>query len=159
MLWDLSSDAAESLFKCWNTNVKLIYGLPRSTFTYLVEGHLAASFPSLRNQVFVRYAGFFRSLLNSPSKEIQFLARVVSKDPRSTTYRNLQLLSSKSGLQEPYMCSHEKVKTALPNKCVPEAEMWRIGLLDQLILLREEKQDSAQSAQTISAMIDSLCNT
>ena len=33
MLWDLSSDSAESFFKCWNTNVKLVYGLPRNTFT------------------------------------------------------------------------------------------------------------------------------
>ena len=26
MLWDLCSDAAESYFKCWNTNVKLVFG-------------------------------------------------------------------------------------------------------------------------------------
>ena len=30
MLWDLSSDAAESLFKCWNTNVKLVFGFSNS---------------------------------------------------------------------------------------------------------------------------------
>ena len=74
MLWDLGSSEAESFFKCWNTNVKLINGLPRNTYTYLVEGHFGKHFVSLRNQVFMRYAGLFRSLLNSPSKEVQMLA-------------------------------------------------------------------------------------
>ena len=27
MLWDLSSGSAESFFKCWNTNVKLVHGV------------------------------------------------------------------------------------------------------------------------------------
>ena len=72
MLWDLSSDEAEKYFKCWNTCVKLTYGFPRNTFTYLVEGFLAADFTSLRNQVLSRYPGFFRNLLNSPSKEVKY---------------------------------------------------------------------------------------
>ena len=38
MLWNLQSDSAESYFKSWNTCVKLVHGVPRSTFTYLVEG-------------------------------------------------------------------------------------------------------------------------
>ena len=37
MLWDLQSDPAEQFFKCWNNSVSLVYQVPRSTFTYLVE--------------------------------------------------------------------------------------------------------------------------
>ena len=37
MLWSLSSDTAESYFKAWNTAVKLVYHVPRNSFTYLVE--------------------------------------------------------------------------------------------------------------------------
>ena len=37
MLWSLNSAGAESFFKAWNTCVKLVYGVPRSTFTYLVQ--------------------------------------------------------------------------------------------------------------------------
>ena len=44
MLWDLGSGWAEQFFKSWNTCVKLVYGVPRSTFTYLVEGYLAGEF-------------------------------------------------------------------------------------------------------------------
>ena len=96
MLWDLGSDSAESFFKCWNTNVKLVFGLPRNTFTYLVEGFIASNFTSLRNQVYTRYAGFYRKLLLSPSREVQVLARIVQLDPRSTTCKNLKMLSEKS---------------------------------------------------------------
>ena len=148
-----------TIFKCWNTNVKLIFGLTRNTYSYLVEGHLASSFPSLRNQVLTRYAGFFRSLLNSPSWEVQFLSRVVSIDPRSITYRNLRLLTEKSGVKEPHMISTDRLQIALPNRKVPENEMWRLGLLDKLLVLREDKKHNHETTQSICAMIDSLCNT
>ena len=49
MLWNLRGNSAEQFFKSWNTSVKLIYGVPRSTFTYLVEGYFASSQKSLRN--------------------------------------------------------------------------------------------------------------
>ena len=83
MLWELQSNKAEQLFKCWNTAVKLVWGVPRSTFTYLVEGHLAGGQMSLRNQILSRYSGFFRGLLSSPSREVRLLARLVKSDPRS----------------------------------------------------------------------------
>ena len=56
MLWNLSSDVSEQFFKAWNTTAKLVYGVPRSTFTYLVEGHFAAGHTSLRNQMLSRYS-------------------------------------------------------------------------------------------------------
>ena len=74
MLWRLDSGVAEQFFKCWNTCVKLVFDIPRSTFTYLVEGFFASNHTSLRNQVISRYPGFFRTLLNSPSKEVRIVA-------------------------------------------------------------------------------------
>ena len=104
MLWSLNSAGAESFFKAWNTCVKLVYGVPRSTFTYLVEGYLASEHVSLRNQIIARYPGFFRSLLGSPSKEVRLLARIVQLDPRSTTCSNLRYISQMSDLSNPENC-------------------------------------------------------
>ena len=132
MLWDLGSQSSEQFFKCWNTCVKLCYGVPRNTYTYLVEGWFAADMTSLRNQVLSRYAGFYRKLLSSPSREIRALARIVSDDPRSTTCRNLRLLRSKTGLSQPQMFSSMRIKAALPVQTVPEKEEWRLGLLTRL---------------------------
>jgi hypothetical protein len=86
MLWNLQSDPAESFFKSWNTCVKLVHDVPRSTFTYMVEGFLAKDQVSLRNQILSRYPGFYRKLLLSPSKEVRMLLRMVDSDQRSTTY-------------------------------------------------------------------------
>ena len=55
MLYDLSSPASESYFKAWNTCVKLVWNVTRSTYTYIVEHVLAPSFVSLRNQAYSRY--------------------------------------------------------------------------------------------------------
>ena len=78
MLWALDSDTSESHFKSWNTAVKIVYNVPRSTFTYLVEGHLAAGFTSPPKQIMSRYPTFFQSLMNSPSREVALLARIVA---------------------------------------------------------------------------------
>ena len=69
MLWDLQSNPAEQYFKCWNTAVKLVYGVPRSTYTYLVEGFLAKDEKSLRNQVLSRYPGFYKKLQFLPTQQ------------------------------------------------------------------------------------------
>ena len=159
MLWDLSSNAAESLFKSWNTNIKLIYDIPRNTFTYLIEGHFSRNFLSLRNQVYLRYAGFFQGLRNSQSEEVRFLSMIVSKDPRSNTFRNLKLLRSKTELDEPYMYGPERLKLVLSNMTVPNNEKWRLGLLDNLLTIRKEKQQDLLSTDRISEMISGLCNT
>ena len=71
--------------------MKLAFDVPRNTFTYLVEGFLAFDMTSMRNQILSRYAGFYRKLLNSPSREVRGLARIISSDPRSTTCRNIIL--------------------------------------------------------------------
>jgi hypothetical protein len=159
MLWDLSSEGAESFFKCWNTNVKLVYGLPRNTFTYLVEGFFAEDSTSLRNQIFSRYSGFYRKLLLSPSKEVQFLARIVASDPRSTTCKNLKHLSKKTSMAQPHFYSPERIKAALPVQLVPEAEQWRLGLLSSLLIVRDEKLNRVEDTRHICAMIESLCST
>ena len=159
MLWDLSSSGAESFFKSWNTCIKLVYGLPRSTFTYLVEGFFAADQTSLRNQILCRYSGFYRKLLLSPSREVKFLARIVASDPRSSTCSNLKYLSKKTSMVQPHLYSSERIKAALPVQHVPEREQWRLGLLTSLLNLKCEKYLRVEETKHICAMIESLCST
>ena len=159
MVWDLSCDQAEQYFKSWNTCIKLVYGVPRSTFTYLVEGFLAGDQVSLRNQVLSRYPGFYRSLLNSSSEEVSILARIVSRDPRSTTYRNLKYLERLTKLRQPEFYTAFKIKEALPVQKVPVGEQWRLGLLTSLLKIKIEKFIWVEDNKHICAMIDSLAST
>jgi hypothetical protein len=68
MLYDLSSFSCESLFKSWNTCIKLIWDVPRSTFTYLVENVLAKNFDPLMHQGYGRYVNYFQGLFKSSSR-------------------------------------------------------------------------------------------
>ena len=76
MLYDFASESCVSLFKSWNTCIKLCWNVPRSTFTYLVDHVLAANFVSLRNQVYGRFASYFQNLFKSSSREVRHLARI-----------------------------------------------------------------------------------
>ena len=89
MLYDLSSQASQSYFKCWNTFVKLAWDVPLNTYTYLVENCLAGPFVPLRKQICSRYVNFFRKLFSSTSKEVRHLANIVSRDAKSTVYKNI----------------------------------------------------------------------
>ena len=159
MLWDLQSNPAEQYFKCWNTAIKLVYGVPRSTYTYLVEGFLAKDQHSLRSQVLSRYPGFYRKLQSSPSKEVRMLVNMVSTDPRSSTCKNLRNLREKTGLEQPQCYSSWKVKNTLPVQKVPANQLWRLGLMSKLMELKQKKYIDVKDSQRITAMLDSLCST
>ena len=159
MLWDLQSTSAEQYFKCWNTAVKLVHGVPRSTYTYLVEGFLAKDQLSLRNQVLSRYPGFYRKLQSSPSKEVRMLVNMVSKDPRSTMCKNIKFIREKTGFEQPEYYSSIRVKEALPVQRVPTHELWRLGLLVKLMEMKKKKFMEVKDSQQLTAMIDSLCST
>ena len=158
MLWSLTSDSAESFFKAWNTAVKLVYNVPRSTFTYLVEGLFAREQMTLRNQVLSRYPGFVQNLLQSPSKEVRLLANIVARDPKSTTYKNIKYMEHLTDMS-PWDYSGLVIRKKLPVKQVPEGDKWRVGRITKLLDLRGQKHLCVQDNTRISAWLDSLCCT
>ncbi len=158
MLWNLRGEGAESFFKAWNTAVKLTHGVPRNTFTYLVEGFLAGDHSTLRNQVLGRYKGFLKSLQQSPSPEVRILVRVVTRDARSNTSSNIHYLEERTGLNL-MQCSNRELRATLPVLEVPETEQWRLGLLSVLFKQRDKEYRNQQKQDTTNDMINSLCNT
>ena len=141
MLWALNSDTSESYFKSLNTPAKLVYNVPRSTFTYLVDGHLAAGFTSLWKQTMFRYPTFFQSLLNSPSREVTLLARIVARDNGSVTHHNVAHIERMYSIS-PWDYDAQIIKSSLPSLKVSEEEKWRIGLLDKLFFQNCQNNDS-----------------
>ena len=158
MLWSLYSDTAESYFKAWNTAVKLVHNIPRSTFTYLVEGFFAANHVSLRNQVLSRYPGFVQNLLSSPSKEVRLLMNIVSREPQSVTSKNISYVEQLT-LRNPCQYSAAIIKRRLPSKQVPDDQKWRLGLITKLMEMRNQEYLLAEDSTRLSAWIDSLCST
>ena len=89
MLWDLFGEEAGKFFRCWNTCTKLCWNLPRNTSVYFVENLLSCGIPSIRQQVLTRYVKFYRSLRDSPSKEVAVISRIVGTNASSNTGRNM----------------------------------------------------------------------
>ena len=113
-LWHLDSPAANSFYKAWSSCVRRVFGLPLSTFTYLVEGHLAQNFTPLRNMVLGRYPAFYRRLLDSSSKEVRAMAsvdwRLVTEDT------NLNDVWNYAGKKLKIRCKYQqRHKCQLPN--------------------------------------------
>ena len=109
-----------------------------------------------------RYAGFYRSLLHSPSREVAILVRIVAKDIRTTTARNLRLLEVETGGGIWVTCSlkiREKLKEKDP--VVPAEDGWRVPYLGKLLeerdmLLYQGLADD-DGVESVQSLIDSLC--
>ena len=134
--------------------MKLIWGVPRSTFTYLVENTLANDFVSLQHHVYGRYINYFQGLFKSSSKEVRHLARIVSRDVRSVTSRNVSLLTRETGLS-PWDYSKWKMQENFRTATVPANDGWSSGLLVKLL---EKKMNFLDHPQ-LDKMIESLCTT
>ena len=158
MLYDLSSQSSQSYLKSWNTFVKLAWNVPLNTYTYIVENCLAENFVSLKKQIYSRYVKFFQNLFTSSSKEVRHLARIVSRDARSTVFRNVQFLLDTSGLS-PWDFANWRIVQKIDNSPVPPNNGWRMSLLLKLLATRSEKKASLEDCKQITLMIDSLCNT
>ena len=98
MLYDIQSHASQSYMKSWNTFVKLAWDVPLNTYTYIVENCLAESAVPFRKQICSRYVTFFRNLFTSSSNEVRHLVRIISRDAKSTVFRNIKYIEEVSGL-------------------------------------------------------------
>ena len=64
VLWRLDAPESSAFFNSYTSCIRRIYRLPMSTHRYLVEGHLAAGIPPLRNMVLGRYPTFYQGPLD-----------------------------------------------------------------------------------------------
>ena len=87
------------------------------------------------------------------------MARMVSKDPKSITYRNLKYLEQRSSLNKPELYSSWRVKESLPVLKVPENEKWRLGMIRTLMKVKKQKYIDVEDMKQVCAMLDSLAST
>ena len=123
------------VFNSWKTSVKLAWGVHRGCRTYLLQKVLAPDLVSLRVNLLTRFRKFFRSLMESPSKEVQVVASISARDMRSSLGSNLALLREETGL-DPWVVSQGQLKKALIDAEtveVPAGDKWRISYLEKLL--------------------------
>ena len=159
-LWDLGGTEAGMMVSAWRTGHKLAWDVPRNCHTYLVEEVLAAGIASLEASLLMRFHGFFRGLIASPSHEVVVVALMAARDRRSTLGSNLTHLRDLTGLN-PWATGRSQLKAALElstRKEVPEQDHWRPQLLQKLLAARLEAHYLADlvEEERIATLINSL---
>ena len=117
--------------------------------------------PDLNVGLMLIFIGFFRCLLASPSSEVVVVALLAARDVRSSLGKNLALVREASGGLDPWVASTGQLKAALQRserREVPEADFWRVGLLQKLLaerLLANYAAD-AENEKRLESLISSL---
>ena len=159
-LWELGGDMANQVYNAWWTGVRLAWDVPRATRSYLAHHVLCPHLTPVKVDIFSKFVGFFKGLRASPSPEVSFMAYLVGRDQRTTTGRNLRLISDETGA-DPWSVTPAMTKKILVEKDVPvpDADKWRIPYLSLLLEQRQEAHYSGMEdlKKSLSEMIDSLC--
>ena len=158
MLWNLSGDMACQIYRSWSTSVKVVWDVPRSTHTFLVDNLLSAGFYSVKQPLAGRYVNFFFGLLKSLSPEVRAVASMVGRCARSTTGRNLLYIGRETGL-DPWRCKAWMVKENILRTEVPVGDGWRVQYLAKLLAARKDMQTNCQNTDEITTLIESLCSS
>ena len=162
MIWDLGGNMAKQYFNAWSTCVKLAWNVSRSTHSYFLP-YLSGGLVSAKRDILSRYGSFYKSLLTSPCSEIRVLARVVARDVRSTTGKNIKVVEESSGLtwKNTSLKLREGLEEAEPS--VPPEDAWRVVYLGKLLEERDilvyGGEELSQEVVTLQSLIDSLCSS
>ena len=155
-IWSLDSDYASSFYKQWNVMARTVFGTKYNTHVSVVEGFLCSDIISFKNQVLSRYPKFVRKLLESTSKEVRFLSRIVIADQRSNTCRNISYISNLTKINDVIMVAGWRVREALKQRC--NLEQWRKNLLTTFMQIRYDKtyEEFNMTKHQLDQFIDSL---
>jgi hypothetical protein len=159
-LYDFNNTEFGMICSAWRTGVKLAWDVHRGCRTYLVQQVLAPGVTSLRVSLLLRYRTFFRSLLTSPSPEVQVAALLAARDLRSSVGSNLALLREETGL-DPWTCSPGELRAALLQAeavPVPAADAWRVPYTRRLLAerLHDFYSGDDKEVQRVTGLLDSL---
>ena len=132
------------------------FDLSYATHCNIIENVLCKDQPSLRKQIYSQYPKFVRKLIESPIKEVRYLAAIVINDQRSTTCRNISFLN--------YICNNDvmvmdkwSLRKSIPR--LPAVEPWRESLLRTCLQIRYSGEYSQYnvSKQQNDQFLESLC--
>ena len=157
-LWEFSSEECQRLYKSWNTTVRIAFNVHWHTHRYLIE-HMSQCLhiETIISSRFVK----FHDLLKRKCKKtvVNLMANLNSNDLRTVLGRNMNDIARKCNVSIEQV-TPELVKTNLKYKEVPDDQKWRLPILDDLILERNDMlQIEGFTKEELDIMLDDLCTT
>ena len=129
-LYDLFSTKLDQLYKTWNKTVRILYNVPMDTHTYLIDTISKSMHPKV--MLSSRFVNFHRTNLSCSKPSVKLLASLCSQDQRTKYGRNLRNISEECNIPLEEL-TKTKVKKMMTYKAVPDDEIWRTKLIDELL--------------------------
>ena len=155
-IWDLFSHEASMLENSWNRNIRIMFQLPLETLHYFIcpiSGRRHLWFILLK-----RFLSFAKKCEVSPKKTARHLFKVVQKDVQSITgsnIRNFLLLLEKENFS--HVVPNDTL--SLEYHKVENENTWKIGMLEELIEIRQGILSVDLNQEEIEMMIADICIT
>ena len=133
--------------------------------TQLLLGDTSGGIITAKWDIITRYAGFYRGLLTSPSREVNIMARLVVKDIRTTTAKNIRVLERETGGLSWSSTAGEIRKMLLKRaEVIPNADQWRLPYLTKLLEQRDTlvyngEGEECEELVRVKELLDSLCRS
>ena len=135
-----------------------MYNLDRCTHRYLIEPVSQCLHPKV--MIASRYVTFHKSLVNSKKFPVRFLARLNEMDYRTVLGRTLNSIADQCGVQGLECLSATQVKKKCSYFLVPEAEQWRLPILQELLEIRSGNLLTENlNKNEVDVMIENICVT
>ena len=154
VLWDLLGPDAEKIYNTWSTSVRKMFRLDRTTHRYFIEP--ISKMPHIKISFMKRFTTFTDNISRSEKISMRNMFNTIKKDCRSITGRNMRMISK--------YCNKLIVNVKEVSKQyytpVPIHELWRVKLLEELLDIRDNKDDLEDfSKEEILDFIQYLCTT
>ena len=149
---------SNQVYRSWNTTVKLVWDLPRSTHNYFVEHVLAKDFRSARQQILSQYIGFLKRLGKSVSSEVRIMKNIAAQDIRSVTGRNCLNLREEFSV-DPWEVSASRFNMDYKQYELPGQDRWRVSYLMDLLKQKYDMQACDEKVDVVTQLIESLCSS
>ena len=136
-LWDLFSEKCERLYKAWNVSVRIALNVSRYTHRYLIEPVSKTLHPKVI--LCSRFVKFHNTLQAHSSKPaVKFLSKICTNDLRTTYGSNLYKISKACNVQVADLNPSE-VKQCMPYMKIPLEEKWRVPVITDLLLVKNDE--------------------
>ena len=154
VLWDLDSKGCDKLYKAWNVMIRMTHNLDRKTHRYFIETISGCLHPY--TFLASRLLKFFQSLQESGRVVIAAMAKMNSKDLRTTLGRNLNSIARDCNRSkyEADLTSNEVKKLRKYRKPMND-DMWKVNMAMEM--MDTEMVVPGFKKEELKDMIDYIC--
>ena len=157
VLWDLFGKEVEMIFNTWNTSIRRMFRVDRTTHRYFIEP--LSRTPHIKIQLLKRFINFTKKLLSSGKSAPKTLLDKIKHDCRSTTGRNLRNIMKFCGSRDILEITTQEIagKSYHP---IPINEIWRLDIVKELLEIRDDKYElDGWKKEEVNDCIQSLTST